>query len=289
MIIVRLKGGMGNQMFQYAVGRAIALKNNTLLGLDTAFYDNPGTPLRTYDLDMFAINAKVLDQAQIPWIHRALGRGRIARILTKLRTKILSNKGTERLWGVFNSSLFDAGSTLYLDGYWQNPKYFENYEAVIRKDFVITSPLNEYIRALRDEISACSAVCVHIRRGDYIGNPLHDVVSPVYYMRAIAYLTAHTNIDRLYVFSDDIAWCKEVLTFDTLTVFVGEEYVGDRGIGHMALMQACTHFVIANSSFSWWAAWLGEKSGKVVVAPRQWFGDSSMHTEGLIPPAWVRL
>jgi hypothetical protein len=289
MIIVRLKGGMGNQLFQYALGRALALKNKTEVGLDISFYNNPGFPIRTYDLDLFNINAKILSRKEIPFFRRSYGKGLIGRIIAKIRTRLLPNVGTERGF-VFNKKIFAAGSSLYLDGYWQNPAYFEKYTDTIRKDFEIIVPLSSAITALQKEIEECISVCMHVRRGDYVGNTMHDVVTPEYYRAALDLLkTKVSTIDRIYMFSDDPRWCEQTFQFNIPITFVGEEYAGERASGHFVLMQSCKHFIIPNSSFSWWTAWLGKFSEKIVIAPKQWFGDLTIDTSDRTPEEWIRI
>lgn len=289
MIIVRLKGGMGNQLFQYALGRALSLRNNTEVGLDTSFYSNPGIPVRTYDLDLFNIDAKVLSRNDIPVLRRSYGTGLFGRIVAKIRTRLMPTIGTERGFA-FNEKLFSAGPNIYLDGYWQNPTYFEGYEDVIRRDLKITAQLTDSIIALQKKIEGSISVCMHVRRGDYVGNPVHDVVTPEYYTKAIELLKMKVPvIERVYVFSDDIDWCMNTFQLDIPTTFVGQEYAGERAIGHLALMQTCKHFIIPNSSFSWWAAWLGTDSAKVVIAPEQWFGNSAIDTSVRTPKDWIRI
>lgn len=288
MIVVRLKGGMGNQLFQYALGRALSLRNNTTLGLDTSFFENPGLPVRVYDLDLFAISVKILSRKEIPILRRSYGKGLIGRMIAKIRTRVLPSVGTEKGFA-FNEKIFTAGPNLYLDGYWQTPKYFEDYKEVIQKDLTITAPLSSEIITLQQEIQNCISVCIHVRRADYVGNAMHDVVTPEYYTKALAVLKEKTTIEHLYVFSDDIVWCKDTLRFEVPTTFVGDEYAGVRASGHFALMQSCKHFIIPNSSFSWWTAWLGTYPEKVVIAPVQWFGDASIDTSDRTPKEWIRI
>lgn len=288
MITVRLKGGLGNQLFQYVVGRALSLRYDTTLGLDTSFYDNPGTPVRTYDLDLFSINATILARDQLPFLRRSYGRGIVGRIIAKLQTRLLSSVGTEHGFE-FNAHLFEAGPNLYLDGYWQNPAYFEMYANIIRNDLTLRTPLSEAIVTLQAEIQSHTSVCMHVRRGDYVGNAFHDVVTPAHYTEALTLLMSKTHVDHLYVFSDDIEWCKQTLQFNIPTTFVGDEYAGERASGHFALMQSCAHFIIPNSSFSWWTAWLGTHPQKTVIAPKQWFGDETIDTTNRTPKEWIRI
>lgn len=287
MIIVRLKGGMGNQMFQYALGRALSIKNNTELLLDTSFYKNPGFPVRTYDLGVFNIAAQFATPKDIPFLYRTMG-GRWAKLVTALYTKILPTPGVERFFH-FDPSKLMLGPNAYLDGYWQSPRYFAQYEDVIRRDFTLKLPPSGEVAKLQEEISGVHAVCIHIRRTDYVTNSLHNVVGTEYYTEGIARIAEKTQIDAIYVFSDDIQWCKEHLSFAYKTVFVGDVYAGTKGEWHMMLMSSAKYFVIPNSSFSWWAAWLATYPEKIVIAPKQWFTDDSIDSRDVTPAQWIRI
>ncbi len=291
MIITRLSGGMGNQMFQYAAGRALAVKNNTTLGLDT--HDlldrtpRKGFTFREYDLDLFNIAAEIVPQSKLGWKYRSWGSGKFGLYLNKLRRMLFGGK--EKGFA-FNPDILTLGSDTYLDGYWQSYKYFESIADTIRKDLTLQQPLQAHIQRVKTEVqSHHSSVCLHVRRGDYVGNTHHEVVFKDYYYQALDVLEAKTTIDHIYVFSDDIEWCKNNLAFLHPATFVDDIYRGERESGHFALMQSCTHFIIPNSTFSWWAAWLGTATNKIVVAPQKWFNDTSIDTSGLIPPEWIRI
>ncbi len=293
MIIVRLSGGMGNQMFQYALGRTIAIKNNTSVGLDVQdLLDRTPRPgrftFRDYDLDVFNIHAEVVPQSKVPLRYRSIRGGRLGVYLNKIRRLVFGGKGREKGF-TYNPNILSIGSDAYIDGYWQSHKYFESIADTIRKDFSFKNPLPDNVQLLETEIKSKNSVCLHVRRGDYVGNPYHEVVFKDYYDEAIAVLQEKTSIEHLYVFSDDIAWCRDTMTFSHPVTFVGEEYAGDRASGHLALMRACRHFIIPNSSFAWWAAWLGEYEHKVVIAPKKWFPDSSIDTSNRIPEEWIRI
>lgn len=168
MIIVKLKGGMGNQMFQYALGRALSLKYNTSLGFDLSFLLDI-TPMlnftfRDYDLDVFNIKADIVHSHKIPLVNRIF-KGKIGRIFDYARVLLNLNKGVEKYpW--FNSSVLNIGPNAYLDGYWQSPKYFEGFEDIIRQDFTIKNKLPLNIENLKEEIKNCSSLCIHVRRGN---------------------------------------------------------------------------------------------------------------------------
>src|SRR5436190_8508313 len=168
MIIVRLAGGMGNQMFQYALGRTLSLKNKTTLGLDTHdLLDRTprlGFTFRDYDLDLFNIQAGIVPQSALPFLHRSWGRNIF---INKVRRVLFGGLGKERGYGL-NSKILTLGPNSYLDGYWQSHKYFESIADTIRQDFTLRNPLPEHIEKLWSEIKSKNSVCVHVRRGDYV-------------------------------------------------------------------------------------------------------------------------
>lgn len=289
MITIRLKGGLGNQMFQYALGRALALKNDTELKIDTSFFyvDFKSITKRTYNLDVFNIKAEIAKESDIPFIFR-LPKSRIAIYLIFLFRKIIKSAGQEKSFN-FDKSILSIGRNAYLDGYWQSPKYFEGFEDIIRKDFTLKKELLDNVIILKEQIEKNNSLCVHLRRGDYVGNANHEVVNNDYYTKSIALISQNTDIEKIYVFSDDINWCKENIKFEFPTMYVGEEYAGTNAEGHLALMTTCKHFIICNSSFSWWAAWLSDNPDKIVVAPKQWFKDEGINSDDLIPNGWIRI
>lgn len=283
MITVRLQGGMGNQMFQYACGRALAMRNNTSVQLDTTYLLDR-TPrkhftFREYDLDVFNVQAEVVSRKKYFW-HIVLHR---------IKNKLLKPRGVERYFE-FDPSVSSLGPTATLEGYWQSPRYFSEIQDTIRKDFTLKDPLSGPSRILLEEIKDTASVGMHVRRGDYVGNAYHDIgIDQSYYEEGLRYIANKQAVQKVYVFSDDIEWCREHLNLPSETVFVGPEYAGKKGEEHMMLMSACKHFVIPNSSFSWWAAWLSKNENKIVIVPKKWFNNDTINTNDLIPQGWVRL
>lgn len=275
MIIVRLQGGLGNQMFQYALGRALSMKNKTELKLDTSFFDLKNVPKRNYDLDVFNIKGNLTTNKYINHI-------------IYFFKKLIGHKGQEKYFA-FDPNILSIGPNAYLDGYWQSSKYFKGYEDQIREDFTLKNKPTQNIQVLAGEISKINSVCVHVRRGDYVGNKNHEVVGPDYYKKGIEQISKLKTIEKIYVFSDDIEWCKSNLKFEFSTIFVDDSFVGAKGEGHMYLMSKCHNFIIANSSFSWWAVWLNESKDKIVICPKQWFPDNTINTSDLIPSEWIRI
>lgn len=289
MIVVRLKGGLGNQMFQYALGRVLSIKNSTSLKLDASFYSMSfnGVTKRAYDLDVFNIHASITNTNDVPILHKNIHNKFVYKIISILK-KFFDMNGVEKSFK-FDMDILNIKSDIYLEGYWQSYKYFIDYEEIIRKDFTLKSFPALNMQEMANEIESMNSVSVHVRRGDYVGNNMHDVVSESYYKKGIEYISNKVNIDKIYVFSDDIEWCKDNLKFDYPVVFVGEEFTGVKDEGHVYLMSKCKHFIIANSSFSWWGAWLSTNHDKIVVCPKQWFGDASIDTSDLIPDNWIRI
>jgi hypothetical protein len=293
MIISRLQGGLGNQMFQYALGRVLSLKNNTELGIDTTFLLDrtpiPNFTFRDYDLDVFNINPKIVSRNEIPYLYRKYKLGVFMRYIDYLRRKILPTPGKEKIAYHFDKKILDTGPDVYLEGWWQSPKYFKGYEDVIKKDFTFKSDWSQDILSLSQEIKNTESVCMFFRRGDFIGNYFHDVVESDYYNKALDLLKSNTKIEKIYVFSDEIEWCKKNVMFPYPTLFVDEKFDGYKYSGKLFLMTCCKNFIIPNSSFSWWGAWLASNPDKIVVCPKKWTGNDSVDTSDLIPQDWIRI
>ena len=295
MIIVRLFGGMGNQMFQYALGRVLSIKNNTELVLDTVHLTDHGKRFwypkhvnRNYDLDLFSIQARIATQSDIPRKYRVWGNTFLKDIIYILTRKLFKNPYKEKYFH-FDPNILTAPDDSYVEGFWQSYKYFENYTDVIRKDFQIVTPLSQEIKNLGNEIQNSESLCVHVRRGDFVNNAYHEVVNLEYYKKAFQIISKQFLIKKVYVFSDDITWCRENIHFPIETMYIEDLFAGERGIGHFWLMQQGKYFIIPNSTFSWWAAWLSERKDKQVIAPKKWFADETINYNDVYPIDWIRI
>ena len=286
MIIVQLKGGLGNQMFQYAFGRSMALFHNTSLKIDVNYFENqdPGVTPRKYELDVFdlkqsyATNKEIQSiQQQYPnWIQKSIGK-----LLPRFRP-VFKEKNEKYI-----KSIFFALNNVYFKGYWQNEKYFKNIEILIREEFSFKHPLSQKAKSLLEEIGSNESVSLHIRRTDYIGKAVGEVCTPGYYKKAIQHIEDLKNNIRLYVFSDDIEWVRSNLAFSHPTIFVDKTYTENIDWMDMQLMSKCKHNIIANSSFSWWAAWLNDNPKKIVIAPNEW--NFKKNINDIIPPEWITI
>lgn len=337
MIISYLMGGLGNQMFQYAAGRSLAIRLNVELKLDVSRYvpagglttvlkkkvkqclgidhrngrgkgaakTAPDTP-REYALngfnleETFATPREIYRISGIPGTFQ-LRMGHAASRVTRKGSVILGlpvcppaekfrifrEERTE-----FQSEFVQLPDNTYLLGYWQSEQYFSSIEEIIRSEFTFKEPLAGRNRDLADKIEKCESVSLHVRRGDYISHPIvrqvHGVCTQEYYMEAIKEVTKSVSRPHFFVFSDDPQWVQEHLLIDYPVTYVTHNSVGDAS-EDLRLMSLCRHNIIANSSFSWWGAWLNENREKIVITPRVWFLESYRQNRDLLPAKWKKL
>lgn len=289
MIISKLVGGLGNQMFQYAAGRSLAVKNGYSFFLDLSWYDNldDATP-RQFELAIFPVEA---NRAAITDIKRmSQPRNLLAqRVLKKLygREIILPSSYCREPYFQYWEGINKVSLPAYLDGYWQSEKYFANHAELIREEFIFPNDLELLNAKYAEQIACCpNSVSVHVRRGDYLAsNAAQQLCSIEYYDNALAYLDAQLSDPHYFFFSDDTEWVQETFTRPNMTVVVGNE--GLKSFRDMQLMSMCRHNVIANSSFSWWGAWLGTADG-LVIAPERWFVEQRV-TDDLYCPNWKKM
>lgn len=293
-ILVRLEGGLGNQMFQYAAGRSAAIATGRRLLLDDSAIPR-GPSRRRYELSSLALVGeraslicRLMARAQVGGRLPEAAR-RLAREMSPHRWKLLRDAGA-----ALDDRLFALPGDLVLEGPWQSAAYANCDPLVasqLRRDFALREPLPGRAAAMAAEIAACEAVCVHVRRGDYAKDPavsaFHGTLSSDYYTAAAERITAEVSAPTFFVFSDDLPWAQASLRLPGPTRFV-EAAAGLPPAIDQRLMASCRHFVIANSTFSWWAAWLGAAAGKIVIAPERWFA-AAPPPSGLIPAGWQRL
>jgi len=296
MIVLRLKGGLGNQMFQYAFGRVLSIKNKTDLVFNIEAYEDSNKrpfrgnfAIRTYDLDVFNIKGRVAKKKEIPFLHRMYFKGGIMLLIDAVRRRIFRYKAHELYTQKFNSLHLNLGPNSYIDGFFQSPKYWQGYEDIIREDFTLRVTPNDNIQSLYKKIIEAESLCIHVRRGDFIGNKDHEIVSLDYYVRAMDFIDKRCKVDNIYVFSDDIDWCKDNMKFRHPTVFVGNDYAGQKGEGHIYLISGCKNFIIPNSTFSWWGAWLSANMDKTVIAPKIWSRDPNTDMSDLLLDGWISI
>jgi hypothetical protein len=279
-------------MFQYAAGRALSLKSRQRLLLDFSDFSNYRLH---HGFELSRVFNVIAERAEASTVHEMLewrANPFIKKVLRHpqfagLRGKKFVVEPHFNYW----PSLFDLTDDCYLLGYWQSECYFKPFESIIRRDFTFREPLADHNSELALEIAHTQSVSLHIRRGDYISNSktgnIMDVCSLEYYRKAISYIAEQVERPVFYVFSDDIEWVKRNLTVAFPCTYVDHNRRAE-SYRDMQLMSLCRHHVIANSSFSWWGAWLNSNPEKLVIAPRSWFRNGN-NDRDLTPNEWIRL
>jgi hypothetical protein len=293
MVIAQITGGLGNQMFQFAAARALSMHLNTELALDLQSFKRDELPLlevqREFELKAFRnveFREATPDEIRSLCSNNVITR-QMQKMLPEYKRKIYSEKSY-----VFDKNFFRAKNNVYLKGHWQSEKYFKPYSAQIRKTFELKDVLIEGVKELGKEISKQNSISVHVRRGDYLRLPIildwHGVLEKDYYLEAIKTIDQEVGGGKVFYFSDDVDWIKKELLpeFDGTIV---SEAISKNHYEDFYLMSQCKHNIIANSTFSWWAAWLNANPGKMIIAPKKWYNRPKLNTSDLIPPGWIRL
>ncbi|MDB9851840.1 alpha-1,2-fucosyltransferase [Amylibacter sp.] len=284
MIYARIRGGLGNQLFQYCAARTLADQLGVSLGLDIREfgYNSP------YEMSLKYFNIRA--NFNPPELIKQKKDGKIAFIFDKLvgnQKNVYKEKSL-----MFNNNLFSKVDGTYLKGYWQSEKYFiENKKNILKDISFIKSPDKLNLSNLK-EIKNTSSVSLHIRRGDYVTNStynsIHGICDLRYYMKAIEYFIDKLGMGiKVFVFSDDPNWVIE-----NLKLPVDVRFINNNSTKHsyedLRLMLNCDHNIIANSSFSWWGAWLNQNPNKIVISPKKWFADPQIYNNDIIPDGWLR-
>ena len=291
MIIVKLIGGLGNQLFQYACGRYLAHLHKTELYLDLSFLEKPSDgsyTQRKYELAPYHLNIAF---ANAEMIQKFNPGNRLTRTLQRKLPILFDHLYVSESGSAYHKEFMSYPADTYLDGFWQSELYFKPIENLLRNELTLNTELNKENQFWLNKINSCESIALHVRRGDYVQNKLanafHGICSPEYYHAAISWMDKEVKASEVFVFSDDIDWCKAEFkekNFHFVDVNSAEQAHFD-----LMLMQHCKHAIIANSSFSWWAAWLNSNPDKKIVAPLHWFKDPSMHNPDLIPSTWKQV
>lgn len=290
MIVAEIIGGLGNQMFQYANAKALALANDRALVLDLSRFEKYKLH-NGYELArVFGISEPVASKTDLKAVFGLCQL--FDSISPKLRNRLARFWAGPKFLYEKSFSFKEIKLTTdvqYVSGYWQSAKYFESCADQLRQDFTFRIPDNDQLNAFREAISEAgeNAVSLHVRRGDYLAKKnasLFALLAERYYVDAINLLKKNRKTPKFFVFSDDIDWCRENFASDEFTFVTG--FSGGNSYLDMYLMSLCNSNIIANSTFSWWGAWLNGNEEKIVVAPTAWFADKKINTRDLYPSDW---
>ena len=297
VIIVNLKGGLGNQMFQYALGYTLSKIKKVPMYFDLRLMEehkinpSPRNVPRDFDLDVFGIEKDIVSKKdlirtlQFPNSYRL--RKYISIILDKLNLFVFYEKKR-----IFDNRVLDNNfQNIYLDGLWQCEKYFKSFRNEILDiyNFDILKKKEKNINFLK-KINFTKSICLNVRRKDFINNPEHNIVNIDYYKNSILnFQNILGNNLKIFVFSDDLEWCKKNLViFDDIN-FVEHEYAGYKFYNYLYLMSSFKNFIIPNSSFGWWACWLSKYKDKIIMTPERWSGLVDESLIEIVPPEWIRV
>ncbi|MBL4708660.1 MAG: alpha-1,2-fucosyltransferase [Flavobacteriales bacterium] len=292
MIIIRLKGGMGNQMFQYAFAKGIAAKLNTEFKTDCSLLLDRSRGkqhiYRNYDLSLFKVQENFTLALSFLSLIYKLKSSFIRKTITGLVAKG-KRMEKEKQFHTDTTLLASPSDNAVYDGWWQSAQYFEDVKEELKEDFCFKSPLLRESLRIHQKITETNSICLNVRRTDFLTNPTLNATNLKYFLNAAKKMAEMVNDPHFFVFSDDMKWCEENLIFDFPTEFVQHNLKGEKFGNYLQLMIACKHFIIPNSSFAWWAVWLNENEDKKVIAPKSWFNEGEYDTSALVPETWIRL
>ncbi len=283
MIITELNGGLGNQLFQYAAGLSLALKHQTTLKVSIQFKNNDTS--RNLGLSHFNTNIIEANQEEINQLYSS---STLNRSLQALLPPPFKHYFREKHFA-YQSGFNKLGPNVYLKGYWQSELYFSSIADQVKATFTLKPEYYSSVLSLIEEIKTSESVSIHIRKGDYLQHPYADYYTSLesaYYINAIAALQGQHPLLKLFVFTDDPNWVKENLHLASPYRLISGIETSSMYEDFQAML-SCKYHIIANSSFSWWTAWLSAREGKKVIAPKQWFKNGPTDTQDLVPKSWL--
>lgn len=301
MIIVKLTGGLGNQMFQYALGLHVSMINKLPLVMDLTAFEgivaDPHKGARVFSLKPFNLSAGIASIETLSKFNFYLKSLFFKRLLRFYTGKDSYFKRKYIIEPSSNYFHFDPRilkhiiqGDVYIEGYWQSEKYFNEIEDIIRKEFSFKDEPDEINKKIIQEMESVDSVSIHVRRGDNAtSSSLGNGVLPTeYYHAALRKLEVDVKAPVLYIFSDDPKWVEENLKFTYKTVYISHN--GDeKNYEDLRLMTHCRHHIIGNSTFSWWGAWLGKKSNQIVIAPKTYQANIDISNTDFLPKEWIKI
>jgi hypothetical protein len=294
--IVKLNGGLGNQMFQWAFAYSLVKKFYSEVVFDFSFFEEIKTvhtvAKREFELDVFNFDCQQASEEDLQQVILSNHRPKFQKFLWR---KFKMNKFKPSGNSVIERSEFNVDEEVllpeyyYYEGYFQNEKYFKHLRKDLLNLFSLKVPLDEKNQKMQDKIIETNSVSLHIRRGDYVNldyvNKFHGLCSMEYYKKAVDYIAKRVKSPHFFIFSDDIEWVIKNLKIDY--PFTVVDFNQGKGCFDMNLMKHCKHNIVANSSFSWWGAWLNNDNSKIVIAPKNWI--SKNENCSIIPKNWIKM
>ncbi|HLP21171.1 MAG TPA: alpha-1,2-fucosyltransferase [Chitinophagales bacterium] len=297
MIIVKIFQGLGNQLFQYAYSRALALNRGCMVKLDNTYYNQYSEIIlhgykvkRQYGLDRFNIKMELATQAEIDHVKNYTGNNRISRYINRKlneQAPYYKKREVKELDTVFDKNLLQVSNNSYVQGYFASEMYFKNHRETLLNELTLRSPLSEQNAATIQRMRDTDSVCVSIRRADFLVHPLHNVCTDQYYQDGLNAMGELVKNMRVFIFSDDNEYVSKNFHIPFSHEFVTHNHPDF--YEDLRLMTNCKHHVIPNSTFSWWGAWLSQYPGKKVIAPRIWLNSNTIDYSTVLPQEWIKI
>lgn len=291
--IVKFNGGMGNQMFQYAFALALEDKFKSTVYMDMSWFEDVKTHtnvvVRTYGLDVFNTKCQAAQEEDLKKVIYPNFKSKITKTIAKFFPDNFDvNFIREKNPYIVNKNLITYPNYFYYEGYFQNEDYFKHLKPRLLEEFSLKVELDEKNKEILEKIKQTNSVSIHIRRGDYVSletvKNVHGTCTKDYYEKAIDYISKNVENPHFFFFSDDIEWVKSQMKPDF--PYTAVDFNKEKGYFDLELMRNCKHNIIANSSFSWWGAWLNENPDKIVIAPKRW--TLTKQTCKIIPSGWIK-
>jgi hypothetical protein len=290
MIIVKLMGGLGNQLFQYALGRHLLEINGGELKFDISSYETD--ELRDYELHSYNIKEEIATAEEIKRLKIRPRKGLFRMINRIFWEKTIYLQEKHKRYYCFDPEVLSTSADMYVEGYWQNENYFLPIRDILLKEFTLKKALDKENKKILELIESNESISIHIRRGDYVTNPRLEGIFKKhgidYFIKCIEYMAERIKKPNFFVFSNDIEWARKNLKFNYPIEFI-DHNGEDKSCEEMRLLSSCSHHIIANSTFSWWGAWLGENPDKIVLTPEQWILKDKYFKGGIIVNDWIRM
>jgi hypothetical protein len=284
MIVVKIWGGLGNQLFQYSFGKYLSEKLGAAVKYDIqtnnslSSFTQRDVGMSFFNIEMTIASVDELNERKyFQNIHFARLERKLAQAFPRLLKKHIVESNIPKPFGTLHFR-----DNCYYEGYWQSYKYLASIKDTILQEFTLKQPAGSIILNALKNIQATASVSIHVRRGDYLNNKYFTTCTMAYYKKAMTYFTAPET--KFYIFSDDINWCR--------LNFVGAQYTfitGNQHFEDLYLMSRCSHNIICNSTFSWWAAWLNNNPQKIVISPKHWHKRQKNGNNDLLPENWIKI
>ena len=289
MIIVKIFQGLGNQLFQYSLSRSLQLRHGVQVKLDLTWFDEYSEH-RPFGLDKFNTKFEIATQKEINQVKNGIYPNKLSQLLNNKLSrfkKYYHQPYFKEDLSKLDSNILKINSRTYVEGYFSSDYFFKDYRGILLKEITLINQPNEVNQNWIRKIKSSNSVALTVRRGDFIGNPLHDVCDINYFHTAINEVTKHVENPVFFIFSDDLKWTKENLKIDKEHFLMGHNY--PNFYEDMRLISNCKHHIIPNSTFSWWGAWLADYPGKIVVAPKTWLNSASIDYSYFLPKDWIKI